>query len=255
MQPLPLYKIVKMWFLPPGVFVVLLAMIAIYSGYSAYSIGRKHKARAINKIIKPLKIICGASIFLAILIYSLSINAISQRLMHSLEYKYSRTDTKVDAIVLISGDFEWEREKAAASLYKKHKVPLVLSSYHKDIYKRMERLGVPKDRLFVDEKAYNTKENVIYSLPLVQKLGAEKIYLVSSANHMPRSMMNYSPNFKKQRIEVVPYPAGYYTPKNHRKDQLEFVPDIRFFNLSNKAWHEYIGMLELWCYRFFGELF
>lgn len=27
--------------------------------------------------------------------------------------------------------------------YTKQQVPLVLSSYHKDIYKRMERLGVP----------------------------------------------------------------------------------------------------------------
>lgn len=54
---------------------------------------------------------------------------------------------------------------------------------------------------------------------------------------------------------IVPVPLANYTPKNHRKDQLEFVPDIRFFNLSNRAWHEYIGMLELWCDRLCANCF
>lgn len=246
MQQMHLYKIIKMWFLPPGIFVLLLLLLAAYAGYSAYQIGPKHEDEAVNKVVRPLKIICGACILFAMLIYSLSINAGAQRLMHSLEYRYHRVETKVDAIVMISGDFEWEREKATAQLYKKHKVPVVLSGYDLgNVESRMQRLGVPKEALKIDKKAYNTKENVVYSLPLVKRLGAKKVYLVSSAAHMPRSMMNFEPVYKKQGINIVPYPAGYYTPKEHRVQKLEWVPDVKYLNLANRAWHEYVGMMEL----------
>lgn len=246
---MPLYKIVKMWFLPPGIFVVLLVLMALYTGYKAHVIGRKYTAdeeQGIKSAVNALRVACGGCLFMALLLYGLSINTGAQRLMHSLEYRYQRVETKVDAIVMISGDFEWEREKITAQLYKKHKVPVVLSGYDLgNVESRMQRLGVPKEALKIDKKAYNTKENVVYSLPLVKRLGAKKVYLVSSAAHMPRSMMNFEPVFKKQGINIVPYPAGYYMPKEHRVQKLEWVPDVKYLNLANRAWHEYVGMMEL----------
>lgn len=248
MQPLPLYKIVKMWFLPPGIFVVALLLLACYLGYSAHVASKRKEISA-----KALKVSCGIALFLGLLIYGLSVNAIAQRLMHSLEYQYQRVETKVDAIVCISGDFEWEREKATAQLYKKHKVPVIMSGYKEDIIKRMAKQGIPEDKLTFD-KAFNTKENVQFTLRAVKANGYKKVYLVSSANHMPRSMMNFERVYKSNGIKVVAWPVGYYTPKNHCKDQLEYVPDIRFLTLSNRAWHEYVGMLELWCDRLSNEL-
>lgn len=249
MQPMPLYKIIKMWFLPPGIFVVLLVLMALYTGYKARVIRRKCNAdveQGVKSAVNALRVACGGCLLMAILLYGLSINAIAQRFMHSLEYRYNRVETKVEAIVMISGDFEWEREKAAAQLYKKHKVPVVLSGYDLgNVESRMQRLGVPKEVIKIDKKAYNTKENVVYSLPLVKQLGAKKVYLVSSAAHMPRSMMNFEPVFKKQGINIVPYPAGYATPKEHRVQELEWVPDVKYLNSANRAWHEYVGLMGL----------
>lgn len=244
MQPLPLYKIVKMWFLPPGIFVVALLLLACYLGHSAYVASRRKESAA-----KALKVSCGITLFLGLLLYGLSVNAIAQRLMHSLEYQYQRVEAKVDAIVCISGDFEWEREKATAKLYKKHKVPVLMSGYNYDIASKMAKLGLPKDKITVD-KAFDTKENVQFTLPVIKAKGYKKVYLVSSANHMPRSMMNFEKAYRNNGIEVVAWPVGYYTTKNHRKEQLEYVPDIRFFSLANRACHEYVGMLELWLDRF-----
>ena len=58
--------------------------------------------------------------------------------------------------------------------------------------------------------------------------------------------MNFEKPFKEKGIEVLPYPCGYYTPKEYRPNpKLEWVPDIRNLELSTLAWHEYLGMLEL----------
>lgn len=240
MQPLPLYKIVKMWFLPPGIFVVALLLLACYLGYSAHVASRRKESTA-----QALKVSCGITLFLGLLLYGLSVNAIAQRLMHCLEYQYQRVETKVDAIVCISGDFEWEREKATAQLYEKHKVPVIMSGYKEDIIKRMAKQGIPEDKLTFD-KAFNTKENVQFTLPVVKAKGYKKVYLVSSANHMPRSMMNFEIAYKSNGVEVMAWPVGYYTGKKHMVKELEWVPDIDNLKLNTRVWHECIGMLELY---------
>lgn len=132
-------------------------------------------------------------------------------------------------------------------------MPVVMSGYTYDIASKMARLGIPKDKITVD-RAFNTKENVQFTLRAVKANGYKKVYLVSSANHMPRSMMNFERAYRNNGIDVVPWPVGYYTPRIHRKEQLEYVPDIRFLTLTNKAWHEYVGTLELWLDRFCDEL-
>lgn len=250
MQPLPLYKVVKMWFLPPGIFIVLLLLLALYAGYNAYCIGKKHKYEGVNQVKKPLRIVCSTSFFLAILIYCLSVNAIAQRMMHGLEHLYQRVDTKVDAIICISGDFELEREKATARLYNKYRTPILMSGYKYDIATKMASIGIPKNEITVD-KAYNTKENMQFTLPVVVKKGFKKVYLVSSANHMARSIYIFKKAFKNYGIEVVPWITGYYTQNKYIAKELEWTPEIENLRLTTKVLHELLGIIiyEM-CYNF-----
>ena len=76
--------------------------------------------------------------------------------------------------------------------------------------------------------------------------GYKRVYLVTSAYHMPRSMLNFEKAFAAYGIEVVPYACEYRTPKEYRPSEHDWLPDIRYFNQSAVAWNEYLGMLELW---------
>ena len=65
---------------------------------------------------------------------------------------------------------------------------------------------------------------------------------------MPRSMMNFEKPFSEHGIEVVPYACEYYTPKEYKASEHDWVPDMRYFQQSALAWNEYLGMLELWVF-------
>ena len=71
---------------------------------------------------------------------------------------------------------------------------------------------------------------------------------ITSAHHMPRSMMNFEKPFSEHGIEVVPYACEYYTPKEYKASEHDWLPDMRYFQQSALAWNEYIGMLELWVF-------
>lgn len=107
--------------------------------------------------------------------------------------------------------------------------------------------GVPAEKIILETKAANTKENAKFVLPIVLDKGYKKVTLVTNAYHMPRSMMNFEKSYKEKGIEVLPYPCGYYTYKEYSPNpELEWIPDIRNLEMSTLAWHEYLGMLKLW---------
>lgn len=65
-------------------------------------------------------------------------------------------------------------------------------------------LGIPQDRLVLENQARNTEENAEFSKSLLAGIEGPKL-LVTSAFHMPRSMGL----FRKAGIEVLPWPTDY----------------------------------------------
>ena len=139
----------------------------------------------------------------------------------------------------------------AAKLYKKHRVDVIATGYKggaEYMEKILRRIGVADKHIILEKQATNTRDHVKYTLPIARAKGYRRIYLVTSAHHMPRSMMNFERPFAAHGIEVVPYACEYRTPREYKSGEHDWLPDIRYFDQSAIAWNEYLGMLELWLF-------
>jgi uncharacterized SAM-binding protein YcdF (DUF218 family) len=103
-------------------------------------------------------------------------------------------------------------------------------------------LGVPADRIRIDNGAANTAESAVN---VASMLSAPSFYLVTSAGHMPRSMGV----FLKQGLQPIPAPTDYLLPKY--VSQAEWSPSSLNLYFSDAAMHEHIGLL--W-YRIRGRI-
>ncbi|MCP1540888.1 UNVERIFIED_ORG: uncharacterized SAM-binding protein YcdF (DUF218 family) [Methylorubrum zatmanii] len=70
-----------------------------------------------------------------------------------------------------------------------------------------DTLGVPRNRLILEQQSRNTHENAVFSARMVQPKPGERWLLVTSAWHMPRSMGC----FRKAGFDVTAYPVDYRT--------------------------------------------
>jgi uncharacterized SAM-binding protein YcdF (DUF218 family) len=96
-------------------------------------------------------------------------------------------------------------------------------------------LGIPRDRILLEEKSRTTWENARY---VAQEFDFSAPLLVTSAWHMPRAV--YS--FRRHGMEPVPAPTAY------RGDPagplaIDFLPSSGGFETSSRALHEYLGLL------------
>ena len=58
--------------------------------------------------------------------------------------------------------------------------------------------GLPQDKLVIEDQSLTTKQNAQFSVPISNNLGATKILLCTSAEHMKRSFLNPIVLFEKQ---------------------------------------------------------
>ena len=131
------------------------------------------------------------------------------------------------------------------------KVDVIPTGYHGEaeyMAKIMRKNGVAAKDIILEKQATNTKDHVKYILPIAKARGYKRVYLLTSACHMPRSMMNFKKPFAAYGIEVVPYASEYRTSKEYKPSEHDWLPDMRHFQQSALAWNEYLGMLELWLF-------
>lgn len=95
-------------------------------------------------------------------------------------------------------------------------------------------LGMDEALILIEKAAFNT----FGSAQNVKKIvGDKKIILVTSAGHMPRSMMV----FRKAGMEPVPAPTDYLTFKNYMA--ISYLPSPLHLQNSDLAVHEYLGIV------------
>jgi uncharacterized SAM-binding protein YcdF (DUF218 family) len=197
-------------------------------------------------------------------------------MVRSLEWRYLPMTQmpSADAIVLLGGGTEsaeyprqtvelnssGDRVLYAAWLYKQGKAPHILLSGGlidwldtgntpaEDMAVILDMMGVPKEALWLESTSRNTYENAVNSRKLLNEKGINRIILVTSALHMPRSV----DLFKHQGFDVIPAPTDYsvtqaawqrLTDPNLATQLLNLMPNIDNLSSVTRALKEYLGML------------
>ena len=202
------------WLLPPGIFIVALFALAWYAW-------KRRGERRIAALLFALTFV----------FYLLCTSVVAERTLGWLEQAYlPPAEPAGDVIIMLGGgampdspDVDGvgalcaspaNRLLTAVRLQRKLGVPILLSGgqVYEDtgaeakIARRMLiDLGVPEEQILVETRSVNTTQNARYSAEILRAQGLTQPILVTSAFHMKRAVLN----FKKQGIDVVPYPADY----------------------------------------------
>lgn len=100
----------------------------------------------------------------------------------------------------------------------------------------LTELGVPADRLVVEDESRNTYENAVFSQRLADPKPGQVWVLVTSARHMPRAIGV----FRRINWPVIPYPVDYLSGGGPEWTNID-IPMQRL-RLLAQALHEWIGL-------------
>jgi len=144
-------------------------------------------------------------------------------------------DTKGDEIVVLGGGDG--RADRAAELYRQGAAPGVLVTGYGDCASNIQELekdGVPASVITAEPNALSTLENAEFSIPILRKMGAHRVILVTSWFHSRRALAcfeHFAPD-----IQFASRPSYLdYEPKQPNR--------AGFGDYVNM---EYLKMLDYW---------
>ena len=242
-------KLFYAWLLPPGIFLLVIAALYFYYRKTKYANGL---------------------LLLFLLIYLLSVNVVSDKIIEPLENRYAQpvvSEVKdAKAIVVLAGgiydgvpDFDGTGQNSESStvrlvaglrLHRALHLPMVLSGGRLSDdtateasleYRFLKACGVEEQYLIKEDRSRNTAENAKYVKQICQQRNFDKVILVTSAFHMPRSVAF----FKREGVDVIPYPTDYKTSRNTRLNAFAFTPQAENLYHSSIAMKEYLGLLAV----------
>lgn len=200
-------------------------------------------------------------------LWLMSLPAVSNRLWHSLEADAPFTideHTRYDVVILLGGAVSaygstpeepaWndnvERLLEVRSLLADGRAERVLvtggslgsglPTEAEYLSRELQRLGIAQERIMVEAKANNTRENAVFTKSLVEPLGAKKLLLVTSAFHMPRAMGC----FEAVGLHPDAFPVDYRLRALERDPHL--MPRGDYLSQSTRALHEWLGRAVYW---------
>jgi uncharacterized SAM-binding protein YcdF (DUF218 family) len=246
-------KLITYWILlPPGNIVLFLALLSIYLFF------------------KKLKRTAFLTLLTAVGLYLLSIKPTAVLLINPLENRYS-VPNKIErnsckAVVILGGGIKiaapfldlkndlmedaFKRVTAAVKLYQENpnRIFIVSGFSVKDNFPEAEvmkdyltYMGIPEKLIYPEGKSRDTFENAKFVYNLLKNSGVRKVCLITSAYHMPRSVLLFTKvGFKRENI--VPVPVDYKGEKL-TLNVYNFLPTAYWLNISAKALHEYFGLI------------
>lgn len=160
-----------------------------------------------------------------------------------------------------------DRVLHGAQLYKAGKAPKLIFSggriewkgggppESEDMAQIAAAMGVPRRDILQDPTSLNTYQNAVNVKAILEQEGINRVLLVTSAMHMPRSLAI----FKKQGIEAIAAPTDFLISERRVAEVtgtrqailLSLLPDAAKLDEVSRAMKEYIGLLV---YRFRGWL-
>ncbi len=208
----------------------------------------------------------------AILLLVTSSGGFSNWIVRSLEQQYLPGEIpQAEAIVLLGGatdsqlaprpwveiSNEGDRVLYTAKLYREGKAPFIIptggriewkgpgTSEAEDMSTLLETMGVPRSAIILEPKALNTYENAVNVKKILDERKIDRFLLVTSAAHMPRSMMI----FRKLGLNAIPTPTDYQksdlesNPTTLEGRLLGLLPDAERQWETTRALKEYVGMV------------
>ncbi len=144
-------------------------------------------------------------------------------------------EVKGDVLVVLGGGDG--RAARAAELYRQGAAPRVLVTGFGDTASNIETLeqgGVPARAIYVEPRALSTLDNAKFSLPILRRMGAVRVILVTSWFHSRRAVAC----FRKYGRGLIFYSRPCYTEYNpavpNRSGYSEHV-DIEYEKLLGYA--------------------
>jgi uncharacterized SAM-binding protein YcdF (DUF218 family) len=239
--------------LPPGIFIVLLLLGAIF-----------------YKKARVYLFLCAS------LLYLLSTKAVGNFLLLPFEapYNHKHVPKTVDAMVILSGGTygksanltlgtsSFKRVVYGVMIAKKENLPIIFSgqglkeysesmsmrdtvselNYYFDInLTESENLLKNKFSILYENRSLNTYENAKYTKKLFSQLGVKNpsIYLVTSAFHLRRSIKLY----KHFGFAITPIATDFMT--TNKLNISYYFPTTIGLQMSYHALHEYAGLMHL----------
>jgi len=200
---------------------------------------------------------------------------VANGLARSLEWRFvpPAETPHAQAIVVLAGDERaahyprqtpeigeaGDREIYAAHLYRQGAAPMILfsggaiewlsadSSPGETAIYMLEMLGVPSSAIQLETASQNTYESAVASRKILEAEGIQRIILVTSAVHMPRSMGL----FLKQGFEVIPAPTDYTVTQADWEGAkkaapqallIGLLPSSNNLNITTRTLKEYFGL-------------
>ena len=214
------------------------------------------------------------SIVLALVLLLLGGNEwVSARVVRSLEWQHLPPSPvpQAEAIVVLGGAIQppnsprpWidlteagDRVLHGAQLYLAGKAPLLILSGGRitwneggpsesaDMAELAMAMGVPQSAILEDPTSLNTYENAVNTRAILEAQGINRVLLVTSAMHMPRSLKI----FQKQGIEAIPAPTDFQitvdtlqvAQTTWQGRLLSVLPQAEPLYFLTKAIKEYVG--------------
>jgi len=205
-----------------------------------------------------------------LLILALHSGPVNYALRYPLESRYPplidpRKAGSYDAIVVLTGgsvaarglipfpsvdENMFRRLDEAWRLYRIQPKPIIITGGHVDPFTSprdenkiardfLIRWGVPPNHVLGEEKSRDTFENALETRKVLQKHGWKRYLLVTSALHMPRSMLV----FASRVPEPIPAP-GDFSVGEVEITPFAFFPTAGAAQRSYTAIHEYVGLLN-----------
>jgi uncharacterized SAM-binding protein YcdF (DUF218 family) len=234
---------------PSGLLLILIALTILFG------------------FIKRTRSYARISMVAAVVIYALfGSGIVAHQLLEPLEEYYEPvTNPKslgtVDSIIVLTGHAaslnsisppSWVNQSSAYRLMEamfikqNHPEARIIISGTLDSAKTIREvlisLGVKSEDLFIDRGAPATYVSAVNLSTMLES--GENCVLITSAGHMPRSMLS----LEKQGINCKPVPTEFYT--TYQLSSFGYLPSPRNLHLSDLAVHEYIGIA--W-YRLIGK--
>ena len=101
---------------------------------------------------------------------------------------------------------------------------------------QLVRIGVPADRILLEADSQTTHDQAVLVAPMLRKLGAQQVILVTSDIHMPRSLGT----FRVSGVNAIPAvaPSTMATARFVKR----FLPSVEGFERSQQLAHELVGI-------------
>lgn len=241
-------KLLYSFLLPPGIYVLGLAGITWWS-------------------LRRYKLLGRMLAVFTIFVYVTSTGYFGAWLIRTLEEQYSPPRTlQGDVIIMLGGgavagtpDLNGSgglsgsaanRLLTTARLQRVTGLPVILSGGQvfgdtgqeaRIASRLLQDFGVPADKVFVEDKSLTTKENALYVRQLMMDQGYSRPVLVTSAFHMPRSVLV----FDRMGMAVLPFPADYQVSSYSGLYAGHFIPSSGGVYLAALAVKEYLGIAAL----------